>query len=354
MAARKTRRAATERSVRRPQRVDRQQATDKFLPALPRPGSKLSAAEVLEIESGIIAALGSIRDIPTADELRRKTAAIEAYLRSPELQRPMLGAQRHIEARIGQLLGPGEQGRRADLLPHRDEEVTSMIPNDQDRANFRLLARAIDGECELTADEWRKSRRALVSLIRHRLGLLPESPELPEGKFSCIVADPPWQQSTGPDVFHGTGERGGLPLDYETMSVAQICALTDRAGRRIQDCFADDAHLYLWTINKYLKQSYEVVAAWGFKESETLTWVKKPLGVGLGGAFRHTTEFIIFARRGNLQASRIIPTTWFAWPRGKHSQKPKASYELFASVESGSSIGVIRASQAPTMARMGR
>ena len=76
---------------------------------------------MLEIESGIIAALGSIRDIPAADEWRRKAAAIEAYLRSPELQRPMLGAQRHIEARIGQLLGPGEQGRRADLVPHRDE-----------------------------------------------------------------------------------------------------------------------------------------------------------------------------------------------------------------------------------------
>ena len=318
-----------------PSTKQRRSAAGKFLPALPRPGSKLSAAAVLEIESGIIAALGSIRDIPVADEWRRKAAAIEAYLRSPELQRPMLGAQRHIEGRIGQLLGPGEQGKRADLLPHRDEEVTSMIPNDQDRANFRLLARALDGECELTADEWRKSRRALVSLIRHRLGLLPESPELPEGKFSCIVADPPWQQSTGPDVFHGTGERGGLPLDYETMSVAQICTLTDRAGRRIQDCFADDAHLYLWTINKYVEQSYEVARAWGFKPSELLTWVKKPLGVGLGGAFRHTTEFVLFARRGSLQASRIIPTTWFEWPRGKHSQKPEASYELFASVSPG-------------------
>jgi hypothetical protein len=39
------------------------------------------------------------------------------------------------------------------------------------RANFRLLARALNGDCELTPDEWRKSRRALVALIRRRLAI---------------------------------------------------------------------------------------------------------------------------------------------------------------------------------------
>ncbi len=32
---------------------------------------------------------------------------------------------------------------------------------------------ALADECKLTVDEWRKSRRALVSLIRNRLGLVP-------------------------------------------------------------------------------------------------------------------------------------------------------------------------------------
>jgi hypothetical protein len=87
----------------------------------------------------------------TPDEWRRRAKAIEAYLRSPELQRPMLGAQRRIEARIGQLLGPGAQGQRTDLLPHHSEEVPNqLIPHDEDRAAFRLLARALDGECELS------------------------------------------------------------------------------------------------------------------------------------------------------------------------------------------------------------
>lgn len=69
----------------------------------------MTSSDVLR-EHGIIRALPSVADIKRLDEWRRKARAIEAYLRSPELQRPILSAQRHTEARIGQLLGPAEIG----------------------------------------------------------------------------------------------------------------------------------------------------------------------------------------------------------------------------------------------------
>ncbi len=72
----------------------------------------------------------------------------------------MLGAQRRIEARIGQLFGKPEKGGRGKTSRH-DERF-----NDSQRNFFRLLARALANECELTGDEWRKSRCALVSLVR--------------------------------------------------------------------------------------------------------------------------------------------------------------------------------------------
>lgn len=74
---------------------------------------------------------------------------------------------------------------------------------EDDRADFRLLGQALDGQPALSPEEWRKSRRALVALVRERLGLMPETPELPDGQFACIVADPPWKLDTGPDVFGG-------------------------------------------------------------------------------------------------------------------------------------------------------
>jgi hypothetical protein len=76
-----------------------------------------------------------------ADEWRRKAKAIEAYLRSPELQRPMMGAQRHVEARIGELLGPAEWGgdRKSDQIEHDRFDLVDA----DDRVSFRLLAEAI-------------------------------------------------------------------------------------------------------------------------------------------------------------------------------------------------------------------
>jgi hypothetical protein len=62
-----------------------------------------------------------------------------------------LGTQRRLEARIGQLLLV-EQGKRTDKLPSHDEEVGFR---GDEKAAFRHLARALDGEVVLTADEWR-------------------------------------------------------------------------------------------------------------------------------------------------------------------------------------------------------
>ena len=76
--------------------------------------------------------------------------------------RPMLGAQRRIEARIGQLLGAAVVGS------HHSVTTEGAKVGKDDRSDFRILSRAL-GDCELTEDEWRKSRRALVSLVRNRL-----------------------------------------------------------------------------------------------------------------------------------------------------------------------------------------
>ena len=55
----------------------------------------------------------------------------------------MLGAQRRIEARIGQLL-PLEKCGRGKTRTHEDE-----FRRDGDRNDFRILARALSGECPL-------------------------------------------------------------------------------------------------------------------------------------------------------------------------------------------------------------
>lgn len=294
----------------------------KSLPALPRVGTPVSAQQVAELEKRVIETVATVEDFSELEEWRAQASALEAYLRGRELQRPMLGAARRIEARIGQLLEPAVGGR-GKTAQHADKFHTA------NRVDFRLLGRALSGECSLTEDEWRKSRRALVAVVRQKLGLMPETPELPEGEYACLVADPPWRLDTGPDVFGGTGEAGHDALAYAQMT------LSDITGLDVKSLAAPDAHLYLWTTNRYLRDSYEIAEAWGFRPSVLLVWCKQPRGVGLGDTYRLTTEYVLFARKGNLPHARVIPTTWFTWPRGRHSAKPDDFYEMVESVSPG-------------------
>ena len=295
-----------------------------LLPVLPKHNEPITAEQLMVIEQRVIHAITEVDSIEALDDWRARARAIEAYLRSPELQRPILGAQRRIEGRIGQLLGEPRPGLRTDLEPL--SHAIEVIDRGNDRLDFRLLGRALSGDCTLTEDEWRKSRRALVATVRYKLGLLPDTPPFPDQTFHCIVADPPWQLDTGPDVMHGTGERGHDDLAYTQMSVEAIGALD------VASIAAPDAHLYLWTTNRYVEAAYGVARAWGFQPSALLVWCKAPRGIGLGDTFRQTAEYVLFARRGSLPARRIVERTWFEWPRGAHSVKPDAFYALVESV----------------------
>jgi N6-adenosine-specific RNA methylase IME4 len=80
--------------------------------------------------------------------------------------------------------------------------------------------------------------------------------------------------------------------------------------------------LFLWTINKYLEQSYEVARQWGFKPSTMLVWDKTPKGIGLGGTFTLANEYLLFARRGTVKAQQRVKGNHWHFPREKHSRKP--------------------------------
>ena len=116
-------------------------------------------------------------------------------------------------------------------------------------------------------------------------------------------------------------------LPYPQMAVHELSALQVPAER--------DAHCYIWTINKYVRDTYDVMAAWGFKPVTLLTWAKAPMGLGLGGTFCNSAEFILFGRRGNLRATGRIDRTWWQWKRGKHSVKPEAFQDIVEQVSPG-------------------
>jgi hypothetical protein len=134
--------------------------------SLPRPGGRFTLEEMEAKEQAIIEHLPEWTDIRWIEDLRDQAAAWEQYLRKRAAHLPILGAQRRLEARIGQLIGPAPgQGARTDRTCQHDDKSAL---HRQDQSDFRILARALDGKCELSDDEWRQSRRLLVDLIRAR------------------------------------------------------------------------------------------------------------------------------------------------------------------------------------------
>lgn len=144
--------------------------------------------------------------------------------------------------------------------------------------------------------------------------------------YGCIVADPPWHVGRGPDWGSNGASR---PLEYPTMTLEEIAALP------VKDWAAKDAHLYLWTINAYIEETYEIARQWGFKPSTLLTWCKPPNGIGLGGTYSLTTEHVLFCRRGTHKALERVDSTWWLWPRRKHSEKPEAFLDMVERVSPG-------------------
>jgi hypothetical protein len=131
-------------------------------------------------------------------------------------------------------------------------------------------------------------------------------------RYRTIVADPPWDvQRLASPGSRGFGTQDGtlksIRLEYPTMGIAEIAALPVKA---LAD---DDAHLYVWTINRYVEETYGIARAWGFEPKTLLTWAKAPMGLGPGGAFSQTTEHILFCRRGRDIATARIDSTWWQW-----------------------------------------
>ncbi len=131
--------------------------------------------------------------------------------------------------------------------------------------------------------------------------------------YRTIVADPPWR-------YDDVGIRGGTARHYEPMALEAISAIDVPA--------ADDAHLYLWTTNSFLRDAFDIMAAWGFRYLTTLTWHK--LGApGVGHYFRGDTEHVLFGVKGNLAIPPALRVSnHFAAPRTRHSEKPARFYEI--------------------------
>lgn len=152
--------------------------------------------------------------------------------------------------------------------------------------------------------------------------------ELPQGKYACLVVDPPWpMKKIERDV-----RPNQVDFDYPTMTEDElkVFPLPDMAG--------DDCHLYLWTTQKYLPMALRLAEHWGFKYQCLMTWVKN---VGpTPFSWMYTTEHVLFCSKGSLPLLAIGRRLDFVAKGREHSRKPDVFYDLVREVSPGPRIDV--------------
>jgi N6-adenosine-specific RNA methylase IME4 len=148
-------------------------------------------------------------------------------------------------------------------------------------------------------------------------------------RYRTVVADPPWPANIG-GTWTARVDKARPQNRYSTMSVEDVAALPVPS--------AEQAHLYLWITAQRVDWGYTVAEAWGFAPIILWTWRKPGLGVG---RFRCNSEHILVARKGPRHGnpfgnggrhSQATEGTVFDWPRGKHSEKPAAMFDLVESL----------------------
>ena len=148
-------------------------------------------------------------------------------------------------------------------------------------------------------------------------------------KYQTILADPPWEY--GAWGWGGTRRlKPSLPrqMPYQTMTLEQIEFLP------VSELADINCELYIWTTQRYLPCVFDVISIWGFKYCQTLTWCKTPRGLGMGGIYCPTTEFLILARKGKMPKVKRQDSTWFLTkrPHNSHSTKPEFFQDLIEQV----------------------
>lgn len=157
---------------------------------------------------------------------------------------------------------------------------------------------------------------------------------VPEGKFQCVVADPPWPMNR----IHRDLYPDKVGMDYPTMTEDELMACP-----YVPDKAADNCHLYLWTTHRFLPMALRLVEHWGFRYQCLMTWVKNEGMVPY--SWMYSTEHVLFCRKGNLQLERLGMRLHFSAKERQQSRKPDEFYDLVRQASPGPRIDIFSREQ---------
>ena len=233
------------------------------------------------------------------------------------------------------------QQRPAAYKPRAASSTIAMNPMETERALLAMedfdepeddddegeFVNTSTGELQTTTQRRQKAAQREREYRNADLAKTSNAP-MPNGKYRCIVIDPPWPMKK---INRDERPDQGTSLDYPVMSLDEITALP---VADIAD--PDGCHIYLWVTQKYLPAGIEMLKAWGFAYQCVMTWVK-PTGM-TPYSWMYNTEHVLFGRMGSLDLQRMGLKLSFDASVTRHSAKPEVFYERVLSATPGPRI----------------
>ena len=156
------------------------------------------------------------------------------------------------------------------------------------------------------------------------------TPPFPTGKYSVILADPPWKYNSRAN--HKTRFRGGACGHYPLMPMAEIKALP------VENLAAENCALFIWMTFPYLDQQISLFEHWGFKyRTVAFTWIKtnprngNPF-FGVGFYLKSNAEVCLLGIRGKMRPVSNRISSVIISPRREHSRKPDEARDRIVSL----------------------
>lgn len=218
-------------------------------------------------------------------------------------------------------------------LPPHSSTLYELTKLDSQEFDARVLDGTINPEMEQKAVTTivKRERRA-----ERERDFATKVRSFPGQKFGIIYADPPWHLKSWSEE---TGLDRAADQHYPTMSVEEICALSDPDGRHVSDLVApDEALLLLWITVPFLDRMADVFRAWApisyvdpeygairepWKYVSNYCWDKENPATGRWNRNQH--EHLLIARIGNVPAPNPSDRLRSIYREAskEHSRKPE-------------------------------
>ena len=144
--------------------------------------------------------------------------------------------------------------------------------------------------------------------------------------YDIIYTDPPWNQTKGNKRKSRPNQ--GKQLDYPTLSMEDIKKNQELI---VHNC-SDKHNVFMWTIDKYLFETEQMMKELGYSLHARFIWDKEN-GVAPAFTVRFSHEYLLwFYKKGNIlmpvKEKRGKYTTVLREQSTKHSKKPECAYKM--------------------------